>query len=512
VKARAQAKPKAKATPAKAPKPVQKAAPVRSVARPVPTRSVAARPVAAVPTLMLQGLTTDEQRALQRALSGKTTLLAGSPRLRDAALFAAAALSSQRPVLVASPLAAQLAASARKRPNLEVLLLTATSSVMERAAVKKALLRGGSLLLVVDPARLFDAELREVIAKAPLALLGLAAAHACSEHAHELSPGYLSLREARRALGASVLATCTRTSDRVVEQVVEAIGGDGASLIRAAEPEVAQRARVVRPSERKAALFACIQAHGAPGIVLAATPQEVDSIFAELGARGVGAVRAHGAMAPSERSAALERFASPRERLVLVTQSPHASAAGLAGSVEAELGLTSAPPRDDLTFVVHYQAPLSPEQLFEDVAWLPPGAHSLVLADSSDAALVQALLAQQRVKPAAIEAVAQALLSAPADRPLFSDTLALRAGTSRRSAERVLSALGDRNLIVRDNGQIARAQAADLAAEARLLSARFATLRAADAERAEAIAQYVTSRHEASADTAATASSVALRG
>jgi hypothetical protein len=217
-------------------------------------------------------------------------------------------------------------------------------------------------------------------------------------------------------------------------------------------------------------------------------------------------------MAPHERSAALERFASLRERLVLVTQSPHACAAGLAGCSDAELGIGSAPPRADLAFVVHYQAPLSPEQLFEDLAWLPPGAHSLVLADSSDAALVQALLAQQRVKPAAIEAVAQALLSAPSDRPLFSDTLALRAGTSRRSAERVLSALGDRNLILRDNGQIARAQAVDLAAEARLLSARFATLRAADAQRAEAIAQYVTSRHQATVDSAAGSSGVALRG
>jgi superfamily II DNA helicase RecQ len=473
-----------------------------------PVRSLAATP----PSAAFIGLTPDEERAVKRALAGKTALLAESPRARDAAVFAAAALAAPRPVLVASPLAAQLAASAQKRGGVEVALLSGASSAAERAAVKKRLARGGTLLLVVEPAQLFDSELRQLVAKAPLALVGVAAAHACSEHAHELSPGYLSLREARRALGATVLATCTRTSERVVEQVLEAIGGDPAGLIRSAPPELELRAQVVRPSERKAALFAAIQAHGAPGVVLAATPQEVDGVFAELNARGITAVRLHSAMAPHERSAALERFASLRERLVLVTQSPHACAAGLAGCSDAELGIGSAPPRADLAFVVHYQAPLSPEQLFEDLAWLPPGAHSLVLADSSDAALVQALLAQQRVKPAAIEAVAQALLSAPSDRPLFSDTLALRAGTSRRSAERVLSALGDRNLILRDNGQIARAQAVDLAAEARLLSARFATLRAADAQRAEAIAQYVTSRHQATVDSAAGSSGVALRG
>jgi DNA-binding MarR family transcriptional regulator len=136
-----------------------------------------------------------------------------------------------------------------------------------------------------------------------------------------------------------------------------------------------------------------------------------------------------------------------------------------------------------------------------------------VLADSSDAALVQALLAQQRIKPAAIEAVAQALAQAPADRPAYADTLALRAGTSRRSAERVLSALADRNLITRDNGQIARRATPEmLTSEARLLSARFSALRAADAARAEAVARYVTSRHESRrADTAAAATALAAR-
>jgi len=126
---------------------------------------------------------------------------------------------------------------------------------------------------------------------------------------------------------------------------------------------------------------------------------------------------------------------------VLVTQSPHANASGLAGCPEASQVLKSLAPRPDLSFVLHYQAPLSPEQQFEDLAWLPAGAHSLVLADSSDAALVQALLAQQRIKPAAIEAMAQALAQIPEDRPAYADTLALRAGTSRRSAERVLGAV-----------------------------------------------------------------------
>ena len=453
--------------------------------------------VIAASSPLFQLLGTVEQRAVRLALSGKPTLLESSPRARDAALFAGAASLAPAPVLVASPLAAELFAQASSAtPGLDVVAFGSFVVPALAVAYKKRLDRGGPLLVVVEPAQLFDAALRQAFTKARLALVGIAAAHACSEHAHELSPAYLSLREALSALASPVLATCTSTSARVVGQITEAIGAAASSVIRAEGPELNRAAQVVRAAERKTALLTAILSYGAPGIVLTATSQEADSVFAELSARGVACVRAHAGMAPAERTAALARFVEPRERLVLVTQSPHANASGLAGCPEANQGLTCVAPRPDLSFVLHYQAPLSPEQQFEDVAWLPAGAHSLVLADSSDAALVQALLAQQRIKPAAIEAVALALAQAPVDRPTYADTLALRAGTSRRSAERVLSAFADRNLIARDNGQISRRVTPEqLATEGRLLSARFASLRAADTARAELVARYVTSRH-----------------
>ena len=60
----------------------------------------------------------------------------------------------------------------------------------------------------------------------------------------------------------------------------------------------------------------------------------------------------------------------------------------------------------------------------------------------------------------------------------------------------MLGAFADRNLVVRDGAQISRrVDAEKLAVEARLLSARFAALRAGDAARAEQVARYVTSRH-----------------
>lgn len=508
-KASARSAAPAKKAPAKqAPAKATARAATSRVAAPTPAPSDKSRPLVAIasPTAsspLLRSLTVDEQRAVRLALAGKAALLSCAPRARDPLVFAAAASVAAAPVVVASPHAAELLAQAVALPGIDVIGLGAFASAAE-AAGKRRLARGGSLLVVIEPAQLFNTELRQLFAKAPPALLGIAAAHASSEHAHELCAAYLSLREAVKAFSVSVLATCTKTSARVIEQVAETLGASAASVIARAEVELTRSAQVVRAGERKAALFALIAARGGPGVVLTATPQEADGVFAELAARHIPSVRAHSGMSLEERNATLARFAEPRERLVLVAQSPHANASGLAGCPEANQVLSSAPPRRDLSFVVHYQAPLSPEQHFEDVAWLPEGGHSLVLADSSDAALVQALLAQQRVKPAAVEAVAQALAQAPNDRPIFSDTLALRAGTSRRSAERVLSAFADRSLITRDSGQIARRVTPEqLSAEGRLLAARFATLRAGDVGRAELVASYVTSRHASTTSVAA---------
>lgn len=446
---------------------------------------------------LFRALRVDEQRAVQRALSGASTLLSASPRSRDAALFAAAASIAEHPVLVASPLAAELVEHAAHFPGIDVAAFGAFVSPATVAASKRRLQRGGKLLVVVEPRLLFDEALRKLLAAAPLSLLGVAAAHAASEHAHELSPAYMSLSEAVSALGAPVLATCTRTTERVIEQVAAAIGASGASIISSTAPERAYEALVVRASERKNALFSAISRYGAPGIVLTATPQEADAVYAELCARRVACERAHAAMAPAERADALARFKQPNQRLVLVAQSPHASASGLAGCPEITVGLGSAPPRPDLRFVVHYQAPLSLEQHFEDLAWLPEGARSLVLADSSDAALVQALLAQQRLKPAAVESLAQIIAQVPPAGHAAADTLALRAGTSRRSAERVLHAFVDRNLIVKDGARVTpRVESERLAREARLISARFSALRAGDSARAELLARYVTGLHQ----------------
>ncbi len=437
----------------------------------------------------------DESHALALALGGQTTLLTNSARARDAALYLTAASLSSRPVVVASPLAAELFAVARANGKVDVVGLGSFMKPGSRSLAKGRLSRGGSLLVVADPAQLLERDVREIIDRAPLALLGLAGAHAACEHAHELSPAYLSLREACQALRAPVLGTCTRTSERVVAAVTSAIGASPSHVIEAATVTLIERARVLRPAERRRGMLAAVAEFSGPGIVLTLTAQEADSVFSELREQGVSCARAHHGMAEAERAASLELFRTGAAR-VLVSLSPHSCPSGLAGPAEVSLGLTSAPPRPDLAFVLHFQAPLSLEQHFEDTAWLPPGATSITFADSGDAALVQALLAQQRLKPASIEAVTQALLLGTSERPASTESLALRAGISRRSLERVLAALVDRGLVSREEGLVrARVGAEALTAQGQLLANGFAALRRADTTRAEVVAEYVTARH-----------------
>jgi len=461
-----------------------------------PSPTPVARSAPSKTSPLLRALTADEQRAVRLAAAGKSTLLSSSPRARDAAVFAAAASILGGPVLVTAPRAAELFEQATALGGVEVMGWGAFARDSETSTRRKWA-RSLPALLVVEPARLFDSALQQALEKTPPALVGIAAAHACSEHAHELCPAYFRARESLGQLPAARLGTCTSTTQRVITEVSELIGARG-NVIERARNEIVRSAEVARASERKAALFSLIARQGAPGVVLTLTPQEADSVYAELVARKVPAVRAHAGMSSSERAAALSRFTDRRERCVLVTQSPHASVTGLAGDTELGTSVGSAPPRADLNFLVHYQAPLSPEQLFEDLAWLPPGASSLVLADSSDAALVQALLAQQRLKPSAIEAVARALGQVTAEH-VSAETLALRSGTSRRSVERVLSAFLEQNLIVRDGAQVSTNVGPEtLESASRSLASRFAELRAGDAPRAELIAGYVTGHHGSS--------------
>src|SRR3954470_22576357 len=96
---------------AKKPKPARGQI-VRAKPEPAPRAPKRERTLLPASSPHLQAFRAEEQRALRQAFAGKPTLLESSPRARDAVLFAAAASLAQHPVLVASPLAAELFAQA----------------------------------------------------------------------------------------------------------------------------------------------------------------------------------------------------------------------------------------------------------------------------------------------------------------------------------------------------------------------------------------------------------------
>jgi len=448
----------------------------------------------------LGSLAPAERRAIEQVLTGDSTLLHGVFRAREAELFVALAAASSRPVVATSPYTSELIDQARAQRSVDVVTLAPENGARALNELRRRLERGGPLLLVVEPGRLFDGQLTALLAKSPIGALAIGRAHAASVSAHELCPGYLYLHKIVRSLQVPLLCTATSSGEAIVADIAGAARISARRVLAAGEPLVQRSATFLRKADRLAALAAAVSRAASPAVAVTVTPQDADQLFAQLTSMGVAAFRSHTAMSEAERDQSLAAFCKGPTGAVLITQSPHESSSGLAGDTHRGVGARA--PRPDIGLLVHFQAPLSVEQYFEDCAWLASGGVSQLLMDSSDAALSQTVLAQQRVKPLAVESVARVLAqggsaaphnpeSREAPRGLQLDVLALRAGTSRRSVERVLGALRSRGLLWRDSGLItALATGEELLREAAVIASAFSSVRGRDASRIGAVLTY----------------------
>ena len=181
-----------------------------------------------------------------------------------------------------------------------------------------------------------------------------------------------------------------------------------------------------------------------------------------LDAAGIPAFRVHAGMPKPDREAALSRFAASANG-VLLTTSAHAPDSGLPHlgerpEDEPKIGFGQSAPRADLRFVVHHQAPASLEQYACEVTWVGrdgQGGVALMLFDSAQLSLNDAILEQQRLREKQVLALLRALETfqrngqVPQAKPLTVEWLALNSGLSRRTSERLVLLLADSGVLRR---------------------------------------------------------------
>ncbi|HET9931579.1 MAG TPA: RecQ family zinc-binding domain-containing protein, partial [Polyangiaceae bacterium] len=328
----------------------------------------------------------------------------------------------------------------------------------------EALRRGGPLVVLVTSEVLGRAEVQSALERSEFGAVAIDSAELAADRGHEVRPSFGLLPARLQVLGSvSRFAFSRPVPSEVRKQAGERLGFGSTVVLEGAlvDPAVRLESRAVRGERRNATLVELLPSLPERGVILCATPHEVDGLCAVLGKEHGSVCRVHAAMPAADRHVMRERFDAEKGRALLVTTSALGPDVGIPGLGESALseprvgfGADTAP--GALGFVLHHHAPASLEQYVRELAWLRSAdAVSLVFYDSSHRSMNGAILEQARLPSQKLEPFARALESTlAAGRPLKPEALALQAGTSRRTSERMLALWIDAGLARRDKGTI----------------------------------------------------------
>jgi ATP-dependent DNA helicase RecQ len=446
----------------------------------------------------------DEQRvAIRAALEGHDSIVVLPDDERAVSCYLLTAFQLAQPTVVLSPVPAELNAlhdelSALRLP---VAWVSAGLSGPERSAALSRISRGGALLVLLTPEALCAPDLRQALSKSGVALFVASEAHCASEASHELRPSFAELGVTLRGLDSPPVMAMTAVATAAVRRDIrERLGLEAPVTIQS--PPVRENLQIVtqvaRGEGRQAALVRLVERLTLPGLVLCATPHEVDSVYSALRGAGIAAYRHHSGMTPGDRAAGLSNFGSPAQRSVMVAVSAFAPGSGLPGigeQAEASLGFGRGPVRPDLRFLVHYQSPASIEQYVREIHraggdGLP--AMCVLLHESSHRSLHEVMLAQQRFRATHLADLGRALETPALEgRAVSLEALALGTGQSRRTTDRLTALLADASVVSRAAGWVrVLCSASELDEACRRLGAQLYALRERDAHRLASVGAF----------------------
>jgi ATP-dependent DNA helicase RecQ len=336
-------------------------------------------PIAAAALDRLRELTGDRSAAFREdQLDAIRDLVADRARVlcvqrtgwgKSAVYFVATALlraAGAGPTLIVSPLLAlmrnQIAAAGRL--GLRAHTVNSTNRD-EWEAVRELLATGGIDLLLISPERLNNPRFREdmlPLFAASVGLLVIDEAHCISDWGHDFRPDYRRVKDMLDALapGVAVLGTTATANDRVVDDVLEQIGGRdraaGGQRLRSYRGPLARTSlrlealELPRPAQRLAWLVEHLPALPGSGIVYTLTKRDAEQVADFLLANGIVALAYSGEQESDQRIDTEERLLRNEVKAVVAT-----SALGM--------GYDKA----DLSFVVHFQAPGSVVSYYQQV-------------------------------------------------------------------------------------------------------------------------------------------------
>lgn len=462
------------------------------------------RSLEALSTRLGRAALNDEQRvAIRAAMEGHDSIVVLPDDERALGCYQLPAYQLAQPTVVISPVPAELKAQHEvlSAYQLPVVYVPAELTGPERSAALSRISRGGALLVLLSPESVSARDVEQALLKSGVALFVVEEAHCASTNSHEWRPSYADLGGTRRGLNAPPVMAITRVATAAVRRDIrERLGLEAPVTIQSApvRDNLQIITKLARGEGRQAALVRLVERLTLPGLVLCATPHDVDSVYSALRGAGIAAHRHHSGMPPADRAAELSAFGSPSQRSVMVAVSAFAPGSGLPGigeHMDASVGFGRGPSRRDLRFLVHYQSPASIEQYLREIQRAGgDGAPALcvLLHESSHRSLHEVMLAQQRFRATHLAELARALETPALEgRTVSVEALALSTGQSRRTTDRLTALLADAGVVSRSAGWVrVLCTATELDEASRQLGAQLYALREQDARRLASVSAF----------------------
>jgi ATP-dependent DNA helicase RecQ len=292
--------------------------------------------------------------------------------------------------LVISPLIALMKDQVDSLPPLARQRATTVTSLLEGDELNRRVRNvaaGRYRLVYAAPERLRQPPFLHALRRCGVNRLVIDEAHCVSVWGHDFRPDYLTISQARRALGDPPLLAMTATAPpRVRRDILQRLGRQEGETERMSTGQASEMAVVAAEVHRPNLFLAAVRAQNADdklrhllslceaatgsGIIYAGTRARCEQIAALLRGRGISTAYYHAGM--DDRAAVQDAFMSGQVQVVVAT-------------IAFGMGIDKA----DIRFIIHLQLPSSLEAYYQEVGragrdGLP--AHCVLIYSTSDRA------------------------------------------------------------------------------------------------------------------------------
>lgn len=267
-----------------------------------------------------------QAEAIRSLLRGQDTLVVQPTGYGKSAIYQIAGALLPGSTVVVSPLIALQKDQAEAIEDAGVQDAAVVNSTMSSGERRETLERieGGEVeYILLAPEQLKKAETLERLQGAGISLFAIDEAHCISQWGHDFRPDYLDLARAAAALGRPPMLAMTATaSPEVRDDIIDRLGlRDPRVIVHGFDrPNISLRVDGFTTAEEKLdALLRRVEFADKPGIIYVATHKSVESLTAELNARGVQAVGYHGGMKAKDRDAIQNAFMHGETPVIVAT-------------------------------------------------------------------------------------------------------------------------------------------------------------------------------------------------